>query len=94
MERNGIPENTGGVGKSSLIPDTTKLGEQDLTERYTASSKLRGLLKERNNSILAHGLDPVEENVYNKLVAEVETLLRHAVPNMKQLLTRAIMIKL
>jgi CRISPR-associated protein (TIGR02710 family) len=71
-----------------------ELGDQDWSDRYWNNQKLRGLLTRRNQSVLAHGLTPVERPVYAELRQEVSSLVRATIPNMAALVQRATMIKL
>lgn len=43
--------------------------------RYAAETSLQGRLRERNSSILAHGLHPVSKAVYESLCADVSRLI-------------------
>lgn len=51
--------------------------------------KLRDALTARNNSIAAHGLEPVTEKVANNLKEAIEPILRKVVPNLESHLEKA-----
>jgi len=51
--------------------------------------KLRDALSARNESIAAHGLKPVTEEVATKLKEAIEPLLEKAVPRINELLEEA-----
>jgi CRISPR-associated protein (TIGR02710 family) len=51
-----------------------------------AQPKLRDALSARNNSIAAHGLEPVTDEVAYKLKEAIEPLLNSVVPNLQQCL--------
>lgn len=51
--------------------------------------KLRDALSARNNSIAAHGLEPVTEKVANDLKEAIEPILRKVVPNLESHLEKA-----
>lgn len=54
-----------------------------------AGEKLRNALSARNNSIAAHGLEPVTEKVANNLKEAIEPILRKVVPNLESHLEKA-----
>ncbi len=82
------------IGLAEAFTLLGDLGNEDWSSQYWDNQKLRGLLKRRNESILAHGLAPVDKTVYDELYQEVSTLVRDTVPNMDALMKRATMIKL
>ena len=71
-----------------------ELGEEAFLPQYAQYEALRGLLKQRNDSILAHGVTPVSRDIATKLVERIEPLLRETVPQMDRLIEEATMIKL
>ena len=52
---------------------------------YEQDNSLRDLLGRRNNSILAHGLDPVAKDVYEELLDKASNYASMVVPNLDQL---------
>lgn len=82
------------IGLAQAYTLLGKLGEQELSDRYCQNDKLRGLLKERNESILAHGLKPVGEKVYHELEKEVDMLMKTTISGLNKLIKHAAMIKL
>ncbi len=63
------------------------LGDE-LGEAYSQNA-FRDALRHRNNSIGAHGLEPVTEEKAKRLRTQVESLLRKVVPNLDELLEKA-----
>jgi len=56
---------------------------------YLGNRKLQTLLSKRNLSILAHGLSPVDENIYTNLKSEVLKLARAFNPKIDDFLAKA-----
>lgn len=57
-----------GLEKDYLVLDAKG---DDLGREFVADSKLKDLLHKRNSSVLAHGIEPVGEGVYQQLSAKV-----------------------
>lgn len=64
---------TSGKIKFGLEKDYLVLDDKgdDLGRKFVADNKLKGLLRKRNNSILAHGIGPVGKGVYQELSEKV-----------------------
>ncbi len=65
----------------------------ELGKGFRQDDKLRDLLSARNNSILAHGLHPVTENMYYALKERVASYASQAVKNLNHLLDISIFLK-
>lgn len=61
----------------------------DLGERYLDDKELQNLLTKRNQSILAHGLEPISQMDYERLRDKVVDLARSVIPRLEQLRARA-----
>jgi CRISPR-associated protein (TIGR02710 family) len=59
---------------------------------FLADKEIRDLLSKRNHSILAHGMKPVEKEVYEKLKKIVLDKIKDLVPNMEQLSSDSIFV--
>jgi CRISPR-associated protein (TIGR02710 family) len=81
------------IGLAQAFTLLGELGDQEWSDRYWNNQKLRGLLTRRNQSVLAHGLTPVDRAVYAELAQEVRALVYGTVPNLEALAQRAGMIK-
>ncbi len=55
-----------------------------LGQAFISNSKLRGLLKDRNESILAHGTKPVSREVYTSLKEQVMRLAKKVDPEFER----------
>jgi len=53
----------------------------DLGVSYTANESLQGQLRQRNQSILAHGLEPMTANMYRNLKASILSLIATSIPD-------------
>lgn len=51
--------------------------------------ELKEVMRARNNSIAAHGLEPVNEELALKLMGAIEPILKRLVPNLHELLKKA-----
>ena len=71
-----------------------ELGDEAFLPQYAQYEALRGLLKQRNDSILAHGITPVGREIARLLAERLEPLLRDTVPQIDRLMEDATMIKL
>ncbi|GAK51204.1 CRISPR-associated protein Cas02710 [Candidatus Moduliflexus flocculans] len=71
-----------------------ELGDEAFLPQYARYEALRGLLKQRNDSILAHGIRPVGREIPRLLIERLDPLLRETVPQIHRLLDDATMIKL
>ena len=67
-------------------------GEAD--KMYLENNKLKDLLKKRNSSILAHGLEPVEKETAKELFEEVKEYAKIILPELNELLEDASFPKL
>lgn len=68
--------------KFELLRD---LGWKEADEIYLGNKKMKGLLQRRNNSIRAHGLEPVEKEVAAELYEKTKECARIIVPNLEKL---------
>ena len=59
--------------------------DNPLGERYLQNKRISGLLKQRNDSFLAHGTKPISSEACQGLFKETEILLKTVVPNFDQL---------
>ncbi len=82
------------IGLAEAFTLLGELGDQEWSATYWENQPLRGLLARRNESILAHGLKPVDSSIYEHLAREVKKLIQDTVPNLNALMKRATMIKL
>jgi len=64
-----------------------------LGQAYEKDKRLRDLLTKRNNSILAHGLEPVGHAIYEELLEKVRSYAAMAVSNLDQLLQDSHFVK-
>jgi len=71
-----------------------ELGDEAFLPQYAHYEALRGLLKQRNDSILAHGIRPVGREIPRLLAERLDPLLRDTVPQFDRLFEDATMIKL
>ena len=62
------------------------LGWKEAEDMYLENKGMRGLLQRRNNSIRAHGLEPVEKEVANELHEKTKESARIIVPDLEKLL--------
>lgn len=53
-------------------------------KKFTEDKEFGGLLSKRNCSILAHGLEPLNKEVYQKLLGKTLDLAQSFLPNLKQ----------
>ncbi|MEM2816428.1 MAG: TIGR02710 family CRISPR-associated CARF protein [Candidatus Bathyarchaeia archaeon] len=95
LEKWNIPPGTGKV-KLGLEKDYELLEAKGdiLGEKYLKDESLRHLLLNRNNSILAHGLTPVEMQVWQKLHEKVLEYAKIAVKNLDCLIEMSRFLKL
>ncbi len=56
----------------------------DVGKRFIADKEFRGLLSKRNNSILAHGLEPLDKEVYERLLGKTLDIADYFIPDLKQ----------
>jgi hypothetical protein len=56
-----------------------------LGESYLRNKRISGLLKQRNDSFLAHGTKPITSEACQSLFDESRILLRNVLPNFDQL---------
>jgi len=90
------PDDTNnGVIKIALKKDYELLSDlkEELGNVYKEledkKSKISKLLKNRNNSILAHGLEPVEKQTAEELFEEVKKYSKILIPNIEEKLKQA-----
>ena len=62
------------------------LGWKEAEDIYLENKKMQDLLQRRNNSILAHGLEPVEKEVADELYEKTKEYARIIVPDLEKLL--------
>jgi len=62
---------------------------EEKAKTYIDNRRLQNLLKERNSSILAHGISPVEEQTFRDLREQVLNLTREFHPEIDGLLSKA-----
>lgn len=62
------------------------LGWKEADDIYLENKGMQGLLQRRNNSIRAHGLEPVEKEVANELYEKTKEYARIIVPDLEKLL--------
>ncbi len=74
-----------------LVKDHELLDEMgdELGKKYSTNNGLKDLLKRRNNSILAHGLDPVDEETFSKLYEITEKFAGLVVPDLEELMIKS-----
>jgi len=72
--------------KFELLRD---LGWKEADDIYLGNKKMKSLLQRRNNSIRAHGLEPVEKEVAEELYEKTKECARIIVPNLEKLLEDA-----
>ena len=65
------------------------LGWKEADDIYLENKEMRGLLQKRNNSIRAHGLEPVEKEVAEELYGRAKEYARIIVPDLEKLLEDA-----
>jgi CRISPR-associated protein (TIGR02710 family) len=61
------------------------LGWKEAEDIYLGNKKMKGLLQRRNNSIRAHGLEPVEKEVAVDLYEKTKECARFIVPELEKL---------
>lgn len=64
-----------------------ELGKSFMREYHEGN--LKKLLSLRNNSVLAHGFNPVSEEIYKEILAKVEEIVRSAFPEITGLVEKA-----
>jgi len=69
--------------KFELLRD---LGWKEAEDIYLGNKKMKGLLQRRNNSIRAHGLEPVEKEVAEELYEKTKECAMIIVPYLEKLL--------
>ena len=62
------------------------LGWMEAEDIYLENKGMRGLLQKRNNSIRAHGLEPVEKEIAKDLYEKTKEYARVIVPDLEELL--------
>ena len=72
--------------KFKLLKD---LGWKEANTVYLENKKLKNLLKKRNSSILAHGLEPVEEDTAKELFDAVKVYAKIVLPELDELMEEA-----
>ena len=50
--------------------------KEDIGKKFFDDKELRDLLKRRNNSILAHGTEPIDKETASKLLNKVEEYVK------------------
>jgi len=68
--------------KFALLND---LGWKDANALYLENNRLKNLLNRRNNSILAHGLEPIDKKTADELFKEVMDHTTSIIPNLNEL---------
>jgi len=76
-----------GLEKKFLLLRDLEWKEAD--DIYLENKEMKGLLQERNSSILAHGLKPVEKKVAEGLYVKTKEYARIIVPDLEKLLDDA-----
>ena len=79
------------ANKFKLLRD---MGWEEADTVYLGNNKLKDLLKKRNSSILAHGLEPVEKETANELFDEVKKHAKIVLPELDDLIEEARFTKL
>jgi len=77
--------------KFNLLKD---MGWEEADKVYLENNKLKDLLKKRNSSILAHGLEPVEKKTATELFDAVKEYAKIILPELNELLEDASFPKL
>lgn len=75
-----------GLEKDYLVLDAK---DDDLGREFVADNKLKGLLRKRNSSILAHGIKPVRKEVYQQLSEKVLDFASLIIANLNRLLSES-----
>ncbi len=65
------------------------LGWEEADTIYLRNRKLKNLLKKRNSSILAHGLEPVEKETAKELFDDVKAYAKIVLPELNELMEEA-----
>ena len=79
------------ANKFNLLKD---MGWEEADKVYLENNKLKDLLKKRNSSILAHGLEPVEKKTATELFDAVKEYAKIILPELNELLEDASFPKL
>jgi CRISPR-associated protein (TIGR02710 family) len=89
------PRPTTGTLKLPLEKDYELLEtkKHPLGEKYLRDKKLKDLLSKRNASILAHGLNPVDQNTFITLQKKTKEYAKIVIENLSELLKAAKFIK-
>lgn len=76
-------DDTDGKIKIGLHLDYLLLAElgHPVGQAFLENASLRGRLGERNQSILAHGQNPVSQSLFNKLTSDLLNLFHSVIPN-------------
>ena len=77
--------------KFELLND---LGFIKAKEIYLENNHLKNLLKKRNNSILAHGLKPVDKETANDLFEQINKYVKDIYPDIENIMSDATFLKL
>ncbi|MBE9593515.1 MAG: hypothetical protein IMF19_08540, partial [Proteobacteria bacterium] len=72
--------------KFKLLKD---MGWEEADTVYLENKKLKNLLKKRNSSILAHGLEPVEKDTAKELFDAVNVYAKIVLPELNELMEEA-----
>ena len=72
--------------KFKLLRD---MGWEEANTVYLENKKLKNLLKKRNSSILAHGLEPVEKDTAKELFDAVKVYAKIVLPELNELMEEA-----
>ena len=72
--------------KFKLLKD---MGWEEADTVYLENKKLKNLLKKRNSSILAHGLEPVEKDTAKELFDAVKVYAKIVLPELDELMEEA-----
>lgn len=62
---------------------------EEIGKIFSSDKKLKDLLKQRNQSILAHGLKPISEEEYRELLEKTKQLAIEAYPSVEKLMENA-----
>ena len=57
-----------------------------LGKRFLEDTKMRGLLSRRNQSILAHGINPINKEIYTNLLKKTTEYAKETIENLQQLI--------
>jgi len=66
-----------------------RLSDEEIGKKFSSNSKLKDLLKRRNYSILAHGLESIKKEDYEELLDKTVELAIKAYPEVDSLMEKA-----